>query len=176
MFLRLSRPRPEPNASESGRHNHIRETFSRGSRHKRSGGKRPTPMFLAICVTNHVGAECPSRENTRPAQPPPFAQPPMRRPPAPLGIDWNSVGPTTLVGRSPPSHPRYRGFGGETTPPCPRLTARLCFGKTPLPGRRRTSGPAAPHPYESPKLHLKLLIIRLLTFLQRVYSCNIITK
>ena len=55
MFLRLSQARPEPNTSESGRHNHIRETFSRGSRHKRSRGKRPTPMFLTICATNHVG-------------------------------------------------------------------------------------------------------------------------
>ena len=63
MFLRLSQARPEPNASESGRHNHIRETFSRGSRHKRSKGKRPTPMFLTICATNHVGAECPNRRD-----------------------------------------------------------------------------------------------------------------
>jgi hypothetical protein len=60
MFLRLSQARPEPNTSESGRHNHIRETFNRGSRHKRSRGKRPTPMFLTICATNHVGAECPN--------------------------------------------------------------------------------------------------------------------
>ena len=63
MFLRLSQACPEPNASESGRHNHIRETLSRGSRRKRGRRKRPTPMFLTICATNHVGAECPNRKD-----------------------------------------------------------------------------------------------------------------
>lgn len=127
MFSRLSQARPEPNASESGRHNHIKETFSRGSRHKRAGESDPypcsSPSAQQTTLARSVRSKRSDAETARPTQPRPFERPPMH----------TTRGTTS-------------GVSAGNSPPPPRLAARPCSCEAKLrPDRRRRAGKYA-HP------------------------------